>query len=380
MKKILLIILLTIVTFATPIKDAKDSLVRLGIYNGDELLGTGSSFPVNNNIFITNYHVVEEAINSTQYSIKALINVVNGQYVTRKVQILHFNKDKDLAIIEILGLNKNPLKLVSGLENSATQESYADTVVFSIGFPGSSEYMQDGEITKENIIPTSKKGIISKFNHFKLNANASSKTNMVQTDATINEGNSGGPIINECGEVIAINEMKIIKNKADNVFYAIRTDELIKMLNKYHINYHTNLSDCHSIFHSSFYLFILLLLLISSLVFYILKLQKSTKTNASFYLQPLTQERENISLLRAKKIILGRSSECHITIENRKVSGTHLQIELINNQVFVMDLNSTHGSYIDGRKLVAQENFLLTENSKLILGSEEIIYILKVRK
>jgi len=389
-KKILLIILLTIITFATPIKDAKDSLVRLGIYNGDELLGTGSSFPVDNNIFITNYHVVEEAINSTEYSIKALSDVINGEYVTKEVQILHFDKDKDLAIIEIQGINKTPLKLLSNLENSDTQDSYEDSIVFSIGFPGSSEYMQKGEITKENVIPTNKKGIISKFNHFKLNSHASTKTNMVQTDATINEGNSGGPLINECGEVIGINEMKIIRNKADNVFYAIRIDELIKMLNQYHINYHTNLSTCNSIFNSSFYLFFLLSLLIASLLFYILKLQKATKTNLSIenkeeinsaiYLQSLTDKREIIPLLRGKKIIIGRSSECHITIANRKVSGTHLQIELINNQVFVVDLNSTHGSYVDGKKLVAQESFLLTKNAKLILGSEEIIYTLIEKK
>lgn len=50
-------------------------------------------------------------------------------------------------------------------------------------------------------------GIVSAINR---NVNVNGRTmNLIQTNAALNSGNSGGPLINSCGQVIGINTTKI---------------------------------------------------------------------------------------------------------------------------------------------------------------------------
>lgn len=50
-------------------------------------------------------------------------------------------------------------------------------------------------------------GIVSAINR---NVNVNGRTmNLIQTNAALNSGNSGGPLINSCGQVVGINTIKI---------------------------------------------------------------------------------------------------------------------------------------------------------------------------
>ncbi len=404
MKKVILIILLTIITWGSSIQEAKENLVRLGIYNGNELIGTGSSFPISKDIFITNYHVIKDTVTTPNtYDMKALVDVKSGKYITKEVEILNFDEEKDLAAIRIIGLSKSPLKLISGLDKESTRDKYADSTVFSIGFPGSSDILQGGAVTKSNIEPASKKGIVSKYSNFKIDEDFTETTNMIETDATINGGNSGGPLVDECGNVIGIAEMKLVVTAVDNVFYAIRVDELIDFLDAHNIDYTTTSGCSSSIFKNSenlfWYLLVGLFFIIALLIFYILKLHKSKSSLSEIinekiasiqrkknhneleikqgetYLKSLTINAEDIVLRKNKSIVIGRSSKCDIHIKNSHVSGMHLKVKLLeDNRIFVVDLDSTNGTYINGEKLIPKKPFELTVGSKLILGSEEIMY------
>lgn len=366
LKKITLLIILTIITYANPIKEVKENLVRLGIYNGEELISTGSSFPISKDTFVTNFHVIEDSMFSTNYTTKALVGVLNGTYETKETKLLASDEKRDLAIFQIVGFNKKPLNLLSGLEYVSMRDSISDKEVYSIGFPSSSDIVQEGRISKHNLVPTSKRGIISKFTKFNIDSHSNKKVEMIETDATVNAGNSGGPLVDELGRVVGINDMKIVSSDIDNVYYAIRVDELIALLEEEGIVYQTDKEQNRFLYGA-----IGLIIILGSLVFYILKNQRK-----EFYLEGGLKGSEPIRLGN-NELIIGRSSKVDITLKNEMLSKEHLSVKVENNGVLVKDLNSTNGSYIDGYKIAEGKWVALTKASKLILGSQEVVYVLE---
>jgi serine protease Do len=53
---------------------------------------------------------------------------------------------------------------------------------------------------------------------------------VIQTDAAINSGNSGGPIVNKWGMVVGINSFKIVTSSSENLGYAIPSNIVLSYL------------------------------------------------------------------------------------------------------------------------------------------------------
>ena len=150
-----------------------------------EVEGMGSGFIINEDgDILTNYHVINGA-----KEIKVTLS--DGREVNANV--VNYDADKDIAMIKLAEGTKVPA--VAELGDS--DEIYPGAEVIAIGTPLS-----------KNLAYTLTKGVVSGSNRSVDSGNGKSM-NLIQTDAAINSGNSGGPLVNTKGQVIGINSMKL---------------------------------------------------------------------------------------------------------------------------------------------------------------------------
>jgi putative serine protease PepD len=132
-------------------------------------------------LILTNDHVVEGASG-------IVAGPGKSSSVTRTATLVGEEANEDLALIKIdpTGLGLKPLTLVS---SSSVQ---VGDPVYAIGNP----YGLDETLTR---------GIVSALNREIAAPDGAKITGAIQTDAALNPGNSGGPLLNEQGEVIGVN-------------------------------------------------------------------------------------------------------------------------------------------------------------------------------
>lgn len=143
---------------------------------------TGTGIVLNSSgLILTNNHVINEARSIT-------VSPGKSEGETRTATLVGADPNSDLALIKIdpSGLGLQPLRL----GNSGTAE-IGDSV-YAIGNP----YGLDETLTR---------GIVSALGREIKAPDGAAIAGAIQTDAALNPGNSGGPLINTAGEVIGIN-------------------------------------------------------------------------------------------------------------------------------------------------------------------------------
>ena len=168
---------------------------------------TGSGFLLSEDGYVvTNYHVVAEA---------ATITVVTQDAETHEAALVGRDTTADMALLKVEGEHFQPVTL-----GSSTELAIGDMVV-AIGNPLSA------------LEATQTVGYISGKNREV--STDSNVVNMLQTDAAINSGNSGGPLFNMRGEVVGITTAKYSGTSAsgasiEGLSFAIPIDDLKKSM------------------------------------------------------------------------------------------------------------------------------------------------------
>ena len=160
-----------------------DTTVTMGRFGGQmATTGLGSGVIVSSDGYIlTAQHVIEGAS-------KVTVTTTDGKTSTATVVGSSTTDDIALLKVEASGLAAAPI---------ATSTAQAGQVVLAIGDP-LGEY--PGSVTLGIVSGT---GRTIQVGDTTTGATVT-RTNLIQTDAALNEGNSGGPILNTRGEVIAI--------------------------------------------------------------------------------------------------------------------------------------------------------------------------------
>ncbi len=161
--------------------------------------GSGSGIIISTDGYIvTNQHVIDGAT-----EISVILNT--GDEIGAK--LVGQDTKTDLAVLKI----DTDQTLTAATLGDSTQTQVGELAV-AIGNPMGQEF--SGSVTS---------GIISAVNRTMTIDNRT--YNLLQTDAAINSGNSGGALINQYGEVIGINSVKLSQSGVEGMGFAIAISE-----------------------------------------------------------------------------------------------------------------------------------------------------------
>jgi putative serine protease PepD len=166
-----------------------------GFSGQQQAQGSGWVYDTDGNI-VTNQHVVGSAQSIS-------VRFWNG--ATYRAQLVGSDRSTDLAVIKVDAPSSvlEPLRL-----GDSSSLNVGDSVV-AIGSP----FGLEGSVTS---------GIVSALNRQMTAPNRFTITNSIQTDAAINHGNSGGPLLNAQGRVIGVNaQIESDSGGNDGVGFAI---------------------------------------------------------------------------------------------------------------------------------------------------------------
>jgi serine protease Do len=175
----------------------RDVIAGVVTVETESSFGSGAILSSNGYI-VTNYHVIGT-------SDKIYVRLGKEKKVlAEKVRV---NKDYDLALLKISGENFKALQLGNS-EQSATGDE-----IYAAGTP-----------LDKTLGQTITRGIISGYRNW-------NGVNFIQNDVSVNSGNSGGPLLNEQGQIIGITTMKLVGKGIEGISFGIPANVVKEVLN-----------------------------------------------------------------------------------------------------------------------------------------------------
>ncbi len=185
--------------------------------------GTGSGTVINaSGDVLTNHHVTDGGRN-----LFVISQFSNGE---KPAQIVWESPEKDLALIRAPGLALPAAPLFSGQPEKGEP-------VYSLGYPGAADL---GDLALDATLTSGILGRIFSSPQPRWNVT------ILQHDAEINSGNSGGPLFDSCGRVIGVNTAGPIET-SPGINWSSHIEEAITILRANGIDFSLDGSQCESV-------------------------------------------------------------------------------------------------------------------------------------
>lgn len=371
-----------------------------------EIIGWGTGFFVgsldeNPEYLITNHHVISDfqncgagetvkaEINGGTVDVRAKIRVFYSSDDYDEAYVIDYNETKDIAILKLA----SPTSERKAIPLCSPTDDMIGSGVYCVGYPGLSDNEIIGAVSnwgKTDVSVTA--GTVSRFV-----VSSGTGVQRIQTDAVIQHGNSGGPMVNGNGSVIGVNTLYVSK-QAETNYYAVSIDEVIPMLKNNNISFvmEEDLKKGGVSDNKILLIGIVLLAAAVLLIVIVVFISKGKKKEPADSAQPKLQE--NVQSKRAMirsmsvqhngmsyalgqtPVMIGRdAANCAIAFREGTpgVSKRHCSVSWNpdTGEFLVTDLNSSYGTYLlNGQRLEpnipyhlkAGESFYVGENTNVL--------------
>ena len=385
---------------------ARNGVVRIVALGPDGSLSLGSGFGVGKagettDIFITNHHVVNTylyvendrrvdlpAVNVWILKNSSAYNPGTGLDTSQCIPCeVIYNQEggyPDFAVLRAA----EPGEGRGALPLQAKEDSLKEgDPVYVLGYPGTSDRYEKGEYGEkllanvEDVTITA--GVVSRFTTSGLFGD----TRLIQHDATINHGNSGGPLLNSKGAVVGINTYGLGMDPIsldDNTYASVRIKYVEDTLDDLDIHWDSDAGPNWVVIA----LAALAVILVAVIIVIVWKSKKRP-------VEPPVQEpvREEYRIQGVAGAFAGRRFAINEGVPVRigtdptandlvfpdrtpGVSRRHCVLALQGGKLYLKDVGSSYGTTVDGQPLVKDQPVQLTKGSRICLGSEQQSFVI----
>lgn len=201
---------------ADAVEKLYDAVVVIEVFSNNRVVATGTGFVYKTDgkksYILTNAHVINAV---DKGSVKVIFT--DGDEVDVKVE--GSDEYSDLAVLSV-----DSKEVVTVAEIGNTEDLRLGDTVFTVGAPLDTEYYWT--VTR-GILSGKDRMVEVSLDDSYTSTSGDYIMRVLQTDASINSGNSGGPLANSNGEVIGITNMKLVSSGVEGIGFAIPIEDAV---------------------------------------------------------------------------------------------------------------------------------------------------------